>query len=416
MLEGMDTAKVISQLWVSYRSLVCDNQFDVLSNMETYSAKLHKGVQCRPCGTLHVVFTDNWLSFLREVGDSGLVNRDKNLFVHAGVLSGTVRKHYAEDIEVSAYWVHMEPFFTAQQEELAAFTQETCENSKDVRKSNPDSVLSTIICDACGKRHYVVSDMVKVFAKNIEFKNRLGATSKTVPHLVYAHAETKLDSVAHTFMKNLKVQLVDETLPAIKELLDYIHAHEVDVLTNLDSFLPRLHTALWCVKCSKSHVIAKQNWVFVANRLEKKTNLRVPLFERMKFMTVQAHCTQLAKNNPEFATILNGFNAPDGKFLSANYLDYILPVQYVSDNLLIEYYVCGRKNRYLSASDAQEGMLVHKLDSGNSVYSCGYCSGYHYGHKPQRAHTVAENAQKGTLAYVYDVKKANRFIHNLMTS
>lgn len=91
-------------------------------------------------------------------------------------------------------------------------------------------------------------------------------------------------------------------------------------------------------------------------------------------------------------------------------LEHLVPVRELSDDELVEFYVCGRKNRYDSAADAWAGCVIFDGKAESTVYACPYCEGFHYGIKALHTPTKKEQVAGGKEWYLYNVKRANRFI------
>lgn len=94
---------------------------------------------------------------------------------------------------------------------------------------------------------------------------------------------------------------------------------------------------------------------------------------------------------------------------------HLKPVKDLSEELLAEFQVCGRKTAYRTAEQAwAERVCAGKSES--SVYHCSYCGHYHYGVKSYFPQTLEEQAEKGRQWYLECKDKADRFalIKNLI--
>lgn len=101
---------------------------------------------------------------------------------------------------------------------------------------------------------------------------------------------------------------------------------------------------------------------------------------------------------------------------------YILKPSLMSEDWLIEYNVCGRKTAYATleaATTVRDENYPSALLDSIDVYSCPYCSQWHYG---QKSHTKnlsskrmrKKSAKNGLFWYSRNHKKANAFIHKII--
>ena len=95
---------------------------------------------------------------------------------------------------------------------------------------------------------------------------------------------------------------------------------------------------------------------------------------------------------------------------------FIIPPALLSDELAVEFYMCGRKNMYLTEAEAWVAMKYNGSSAEYSPYKCLHCEGYHYGHSIVKLGTVQQYTKKGKLWYRKFPGKANRFIHRLLFS
>lgn len=94
---------------------------------------------------------------------------------------------------------------------------------------------------------------------------------------------------------------------------------------------------------------------------------------------------------------------------------YLLPPSAMSANLFMEFWACGRKQRYSSELEATMALTGHQAVGSKVIYSCSYCSGYHYGAPSQYEHSAEDYQAQGRIAYEADRKRANEFIFRMLT-
>lgn len=90
--------------------------------------------------------------------------------------------------------------------------------------------------------------------------------------------------------------------------------------------------------------------------------------------------------------------------------EHLVPVRELNQAELLEFYVCGRKNRYETATEAWAGCVIFDGKAESTVYSCTYCNGFHYGIKALRTPSRAEKVAGGREWYLFNVKRANKFV------
>jgi hypothetical protein len=95
---------------------------------------------------------------------------------------------------------------------------------------------------------------------------------------------------------------------------------------------------------------------------------------------------------------------------------FIIPPALLSEDLAVEFYMCGRKNMYLTEAEAWVAMKYNGSSAEYSPYKCLHCEGYHYGHNIVKLGTAKQYTKKGKLWYRKFPDKANRFIHRLLFS
>lgn len=99
------------------------------------------------------------------------------------------------------------------------------------------------------------------------------------------------------------------------------------------------------------------------------------------------------------------------------YLKYIIPVDHVPEDLLVEYNKCGRKTRYESVSEAHKVMEKQGVQDSKVCYKCRYCDGYHFGSQGSSS-SIRRKKQVRNGAYWYRLNpnKANQFIMRVLYS
>lgn len=90
--------------------------------------------------------------------------------------------------------------------------------------------------------------------------------------------------------------------------------------------------------------------------------------------------------------------------------EHLVPVRELTQNELVEFYICGRKNRYDTAAEAWAGCVIFDGKAESTVYTCSYCNGFHYGIKALRVPSWQEQVAGGREWYLFNVKRANRFV------
>lgn len=99
--------------------------------------------------------------------------------------------------------------------------------------------------------------------------------------------------------------------------------------------------------------------------------------------------------------------------------EFIVPPETVHPDLLIEYFYCGRKLRFLAAEDAANHKDTTFTEKNtNSVYKCAYGDHYHIGRTGERAkkgnQAYGKDVKAGFYWYKSSVKRANRFMWAIM--
>lgn len=89
-------------------------------------------------------------------------------------------------------------------------------------------------------------------------------------------------------------------------------------------------------------------------------------------------------------------------------LNFIVPVESVPDDLLYEYFVCGRKT---PAASIEEAALLSEI---KNPYKCEVCPYYHVGSRPTFTRTREQRISSGKRVYVQNPIKANRYMHEVM--
>lgn len=90
--------------------------------------------------------------------------------------------------------------------------------------------------------------------------------------------------------------------------------------------------------------------------------------------------------------------------------EHLVPVRELTQADLVEFYVCGRKNRYVTATESWAGCVIFDGKAESTVYSCPYCEGFHYGIKALRTPSWEEQVAGGREWYLFNVRRANRFV------
>lgn len=141
-----------------------------------------------------------------------------------------------------------------------------------------------------------------------------------------------------------------------------------------------------------------------------KANLRAKKQEKAIAKSKKERLTQ------KEAPFLNTFDNPNL---------YILKPSLMSEEWLIEYNVCGRKNAFSSREEAEAERDSHyskkrevRPDEEKEAYACSYCSQWHYGRTPYKRRATKNRrerqARNGLFWYKKDYKKANIFIHKII--
>jgi hypothetical protein len=111
--------------------------------------------------------------------------------------------------------------------------------------------------------------------------------------------------------------------------------------------------------------------------------------------------------NRKFVHETEGRNIRNSEYHNGGKL--LVPTSELSMEQLVEFYVCGRKNKYQSAVDAFVGLIALRGKPESQVYSCDYCEGYHYGVRGEHNKTLNQIAFSGEELYPQEVWRANRF-------
>lgn len=114
---------------------------------------------------------------------------------------------------------------------------------------------------------------------------------------------------------------------------------------------------------------------------------------------------EVEKRNHTPSVKLTNNTVKRGKFAIR---DFILPVEYVPEDLLYEFYVCGRKAK---ACSLEEAALIAP---DKNPYKCEICPDYHVGSLSRTPRSRAQRVSSSRRTYARNPIRANRFIHAVM--
>lgn len=147
--------------------------------------------------------------------------------------------------------------------------------------------------------------------------------------------------------------------------------------------------------------------LFILQVKERADNKRNDLFKKV-FIRV---------NNADFPVVTHVIKKKKtvAAEVTAETKLYILPPSLISDEMLAEFYVCGRKAKFDTEQDA-----LNNPDINNDIYTpycCSYCKKYHVGRPGKNSinPTFSSLVNSGRDWYFKSPEKANRFLWQLMT-
>ena len=275
-----------------------------------------------------------------------------------------------------------------------AFRNYACKNVIDLNKPPEwliprNAYYKCFHCDRCSQVHIVPVDYWKNVVDNI----------RTAP--VNSRVKAALLSSLNKSTRNTETYCLQ--LAEKDAQWDSIH-NEIQALQDACATIAKAQSD----PKNAIHDETREMWML---ELEKQYNKIMSFFSGSPTIT---YCITKQKTRVALDVLLTKMNALPASKLGDIFTYYngehLISVSELDDELLAEYYVCGRKVAHKSAVEARLNMIAFSKKKNSSVYLCSYCNSYHIGMKSQKPSTLKGTAQKGRELYLSDPVKANLFI------
>jgi hypothetical protein len=396
----------------SFYELSCTKNVKLSQQDATFASKDHVAVTCPRCKQNHIISLSSWESARDEIAHSKTLPESKILQFFTEVQTVDVADEVLAYIHARPEWTIVSHWLKESEAAVASLQDEACLNYEN------HVIITTPRLSYCKTHedfHSVEDRRFKHFASKTSHKDELMKLKPSTPELVFVYLEEVLEGVYSTLLRRYSMN---------QEAVVENRSIPVKTPARRKGKRTRTAGAFGVVLKAKGLSTPGSKTKTTTQAVKKVSPPKKVIFEPVQEASSIEEVRQVQVSKPVQTSASSHparYNLAGLKYLNnvtVKPLEYILPPELVSIDLMVEYMVCGRKRHYSSPGEAAKGIREFtnvEADGVKEVYACPHCDGYHYGTNSKKPLNRRKTAASGFMWYCRKPAIANRFIHRIMT-